>query len=206
MLGSLCAEPLEVVEDVWPTPSLAQGEVTAKQSAVAAQSRQSVAGEAWDAALDSGGRYAGAVVDVFKVWEWPQRIADFAGGHLASAIYDTENYFGWDNNVEYLKYQFGTAEGWGSLAGMGLAGAVAPQVPRATNSAASIRVADYVRTGPTVVSNQLVHGSGTPGATVTWAIKGGGPGFGFHFHIHRFNWYKPQQWFKQTPIIKPPKQ
>ncbi len=62
---------------------------------------------------------------------------------------------------------------------------------------------DLFRTGPTVVSNQLVRGQGVPGASVTWGIKGGGPGMPFHYHIHRHNWYRPWTWFRQTPIIKP---
>jgi hypothetical protein len=68
-----------------------------------------------------------------------------------------------------------------------------------------IKLSDYIRTGKTLVPNQLVKGPGTPGATVTWGIKGGGKNMGFHYHIHRYNWYKPWIWFKQTPIIKPPK-
>ncbi|MCB9360222.1 MAG: hypothetical protein H6587_01695 [Flavobacteriales bacterium] len=54
-----------------------------------------------------------------------------------------------------------------------------------------------------VVSNQLVKGPGSTGASVTWGLKGGGKGMGFHYHIHRYNWYKPHTWFKNTPIIKP---
>jgi hypothetical protein len=93
---------------------------------------QSVWAGAGAAALDSGGRYAGAVVEAFKFWKWPQAIADFAGGHLASAIYEPGEYFNplSKTNVDYLKWQFGTAEGYGSLAGAGLVGAVAPQVPQ----------------------------------------------------------------------------
>lgn len=67
----------------------------------------------------------------------------------------------------------------------------------------SAKTADYIRTGNTVVSNQLVLGKGVPGATVTWGIKGGGRNMGFHYHIHKFNWYKPYLWFRNTPIIKP---
>lgn len=62
---------------------------------------------------------------------------------------------------------------------------------------------DIIRGGPTVVSNQLVRGSGSTGATVARGIKGGGRGMPFHYHIHRYNWYKPWLWFKNTPIIKP---
>lgn len=64
---------------------------------------------------------------------------------------------------------------------------------------------DIIRLGQTPVSNQLIHGPGTPGATPTWAIRGGGKDLPFHYHIHKFNWYKPWTWFKYTPIIKPVK-
>ncbi len=64
---------------------------------------------------------------------------------------------------------------------------------------------DFVRAGPTVVSNQLIYGPGVPGATVTWAIKGGGGKLPFHYHIHRYNWNTPWHWFRSTPIIKPSK-
>jgi hypothetical protein len=68
------------------------------------------------------------------------------------------------------------------------------------------KLADFIRIQPTVVSNQLIKGAGTTGATpVKWAIKGGGKNLPFHYHIHKYNWYKPQLWFKHTPIIKPPK-
>jgi RHS repeat-associated protein len=68
---------------------------------------------------------------------------------------------------------------------------------------------DWVRPGKIVVSNQLVVGPGTTGATVTRGIKGGGElaktgeSMGFHYHIHKYNILKPGMWFKQTPIIKP---
>lgn len=76
---------------------------------------------------------------------------------------------------------------------------------KAAKALKGVRASDFFRTGKTVVSNQLIKGPGTPGAKVTWGIKGGGPNMGFHYHIHRYNWYKPWIWFKNTPIIKPPK-
>lgn len=93
---------------------------------------QSIWTGAGTAALDSGGRYAGAVIETFKVWQWPQAIADFAGTNLASAIYQPSDYFNPTSktNVDYLKWQFGTAEGYGNLAGIGLTGSVIPNLPR----------------------------------------------------------------------------
>jgi RHS repeat-associated protein len=70
-------------------------------------------------------------------------------------------------------------------------------------SVAGVTRADLIRTGPTVIPNQLVKGPGTPGATVANAIKGGGRGMSWHFHVHRYNWYTPWKWFSDTPIIKP---
>ena len=73
------------------------------------------------------------------------------------------------------------------------------------------RSSDWFRTGKTVVSNQIAVGADIPGATVTWGVKGGGnlaktgQNMGFHYHLHKYNWHKPWTWFKQTPIIKPPK-
>lgn len=70
------------------------------------------------------------------------------------------------------------------------------------------KMSDWFRTGKTVVSNQLVKGKGAKGATVTWGIKGGGKlsktgeSMGFHYHVHKYNWYKPWSWFKNTPIVK----
>ena len=70
------------------------------------------------------------------------------------------------------------------------------------------QLSDWFRTGPTIVSNQLVKGPGSKGAIRIWGIKGGGtnPQTGFklpfHYHIHKYNWYKPWSWFKQTPILK----
>ncbi len=58
-----------------------------------------------------------------------------------------------------------------------------------------------------MVSNQLVECPGAKGATVVTAIKGGGKnpitGFElpFHYHIHRYNWYRPWTWFRNTPIL-----
>ncbi len=69
------------------------------------------------------------------------------------------------------------------------------------------QLSDWIRFGPTIVSN-ATKGPGAKGAVRTWAIKGGGvnPNTGFrlpfHYHIHRYNWYKPWTWFKQTPILK----
>lgn len=61
----------------------------------------------------------------------------------------------------------------------------------------------FIGLGPTVVSNQIIKGPGAVGATkANWSFKGGGNNLPFHYHIHRFNWYKPQIWFKQTPIIR----
>lgn len=84
------------------------------------------------AALDSGGRYAGAVLETFKFWKWPQAIADFAGTQVASAIYEPGEYFNplSKTNVDYLKWQFGTADGYGSLAGGALVGVMVPQMPK----------------------------------------------------------------------------
>ena len=76
---------------------------------------------------------------------------------------------------------------------------------KAVKALKGAKVSDIIRTGKTVVSNQLVKGPGSTGASVTWGIKGGGPKMGFHYHIHKYNWYKPWIWFKNTPIIKPPK-
>ena len=50
-----------------------------------------------------------------------------------------------------------------------------------------------------------MKGPGSVGATLTRGLKGGGGNLPFHYHIHKYNWYKPQLWFKNTPIIKPPK-
>ena len=67
---------------------------------------------------------------------------------------------------------------------------------------------DWFRTGETVVSNQVAKGPGAPGATTTWGIKGGGKvggkgaDMGFHYHIHKYNWYKPNTWFRKTDILK----
>ena len=75
-------------------------------------------------------------------------------------------------------------------------------------SAKTGQFSDWFRTGPTLVPKQLVEGAGTKGAVSTWGVKGGGtnPATGFklpfHYHIHKYNWYKPWQWFKQTPILK----
>ena len=70
------------------------------------------------------------------------------------------------------------------------------------------RLSDWVRVGKTIVSNQFAVEKGAQGATVTWGFKGGGnlaktgESMGFHYHIHKYNWYKPWLWFKQTPILK----
>jgi RHS repeat-associated protein len=88
----------------------------------------SVARQAWGAALESGGRYAGAVVEAFKFWNLPQNIANFAGSHAASAIYDSSNYFSLSGSGAFLEQQFGTAEGWGSFLGSILAGSVVPDL------------------------------------------------------------------------------
>jgi len=69
------------------------------------------------------------------------------------------------------------------------------------------QLSDWIRFGPTVVSNQLVKYPGAKGASVVRAIKGGGrnsiTGFElpFHYHIGKYNWYKPWLWFKNTPIL-----
>lgn len=69
---------------------------------------------------------------------------------------------------------------------------------------------DFVRyNNKTLVSNQLIKGEGAVGAQRIPALKGGGvnPSTGkslpYHFHIHKYNWYKPWNWFSKTPIIKP---
>jgi hypothetical protein len=71
-----------------------------------------------------------------------------------------------------------------------------------------ISATDFVRTGKTMVSNQLVNGKGSTGATLVKGLKGGGtnPATGvtmpYHFHIHQYNWSNPFSWFQQTPILK----
>jgi len=84
-------------------------------------------------------------------------------------------------------------------------GVVLSRIKAGLNAINIFKRSDLIRTGPTVVSNQLVKGTGATGATVTGGIKGGGGNIPFHYHIHKYNWYKPHLWFKQTPIIKPPK-
>ena len=70
-------------------------------------------------------------------------------------------------------------------------------------------ISDWIRFGKTTIPNQLIYGPGATGSTREWAIKGGGTlaktgeSMGFHYHIHKYNWYKPWIWFKQTPIAKP---
>jgi hypothetical protein len=64
---------------------------------------------------------------------------------------------------------------------------------------------DLIRFGKTVVPKQLIEGPGATGAVVTRGLKGGGRDLPFHYHIHRYNWYKPWEWFKYTETIKPPK-
>jgi hypothetical protein len=99
------------------------------------------------------------------------------------------------------------------VASGGIEGAVsiASGAKSAINLIKNSQPSDWVRTGKTIVSNQIVNGPGTPGATATWGVKGGGSlaktgeSMGFHYHIHKYNWYQPASWFKQTPIIKPPK-
>ena len=100
---------------------------------------------------------------------------------------------GWSDLTDYPLQTFGDM-------------AIGAGVPALGNTRLSVftaRIPDYFRVGNTVVSNQLIYGSGTPGATVTWAIRGGGRGMNFHYHIHRYNWYKPFTWTKNTPIIRP---
>jgi len=51
----------------------------------------------------------------------------------------------------------------------------------------------------------MFHPPGVSGKTkpvFTFAIKGGGKNMNFHYHIHKYNWYKPQTWFKYTPMKK----
>ncbi|MCI4591482.1 hypothetical protein MOK15_15475 [Sphingobium sp. BYY-5] len=73
----------------------------------------------------------------------------------------------------------------------------------AVGSLEGVALSDIIRTGPTVVSNQLLEGPGAVGAGVRWGIKGGGGPFGWKYHVGSWNWYKPWIWFKNTPIIKP---
>ncbi|MCO6565439.1 MAG: hypothetical protein J6581_08370 [Apibacter sp.] len=94
----------------------------------------------------------------------------------------------WDIFMSYV-----TGKGIGIIAKMGL------------SRLGISNLSDVIRWGDTVVSNQLVNGAGSVGATVTKGLKGGGKGIPFHYHIHKYNWYKPHTWFKNTPIIKPPK-
>eukprot|EP00388_Colpodella_angusta_P010866 GDKJ01028114.1.p1 GENE.GDKJ01028114.1~~GDKJ01028114.1.p1 ORF type:complete len:301 (-),score=-12.16 GDKJ01028114.1:1270-2148(-) len=94
----------------------------------------------------------------------------------------------------------GTVEGIATAAPFAYAGAEI--------AASKISPSDVVRTGNTVVSNQLVKGKGSTGATVAKGVKGGGtnPVTGvklpYHFHIHQYNWSNPFSWFQQTPILK----
>lgn len=73
---------------------------------------------------------------------------------------------------------------------------------RLAGSLEGATVGDIVRWGDTVVSNQLITGKGSVGASVRWAVKGGGPPFSWKYHVGSYNWYKPWIWFKQTPILK----
>jgi len=71
-----------------------------------------------------------------------------------------------------------------------------------------LQSSDFIRTGNTVISNQLVDGKGAVGARVLKGIKGGGynkktgASLPYHFHVHMYHWRKPNLWFKETPIIK----
>jgi len=78
----------------------------------------------------------------------------------------------------------------------------APEIQMVQSTSSGLTAADWVRTGKTVVPNQVIYGAGERGATVTWAIKGGGGRLPFHYHIHEYNWYKPWSWFTQTPILR----
>ncbi len=99
------------------------------------------------------------------------------------------------------------------IVGTGLIAGGLASLPSSSNSFIQMlsksRIPDWIRYGRTVVPNQLIYGSGAMGATVVNAIKGGGKlastgqSMGFHYHIHKFNWFKPWEWFRQTPIIKP---
>lgn len=124
---------------------------------------------------------------------------------------DGANYPGYDAMIENAYSQVGGAIadywwtnpaaiiGTGGLAAGGLKGCFAKNLGE---------FSDWFRIGNTVVSNQLVKGSGAKGATVVKGLKGGGknPKTGFelpfHYHIHKYNWNKPSKWLKQTPIIK----
>jgi RHS repeat-associated protein len=108
----------------------------------------------WDAAVDSGGRYAGAVVETFKVWKWPQAIADFAGTHVASAFYEPAEYFNpfSKTNVDYVKWQFGTADGWGGINGGLLLGSLATVRPAngpTSTQPPTVRVTSWADDGTT---------------------------------------------------------
>ncbi|WP_240618460.1 RHS repeat domain-containing protein [Pedobacter yonginense] len=71
-----------------------------------------------------------------------------------------------------------------------------------------LQSSDFIRTGNTVISNQLVEGKGALGSRVVKAVKGGGynrktgASLPYHFHVHMYNWGKPNLWFKETPILK----
>jgi RHS repeat-associated protein len=81
-------------------------------------------------------------------------------------------------------------------------GVAAKGVAKLGATLSGVTRSDVIRWGPTVVSNQILLGPGEKGASIMWAIKGGGGPFTWKYHIGSYNWYKPWTWFKQTPIIK----
>jgi hypothetical protein len=77
-------------------------------------------------------------------------------------------------------------------------------LPNQLRALSTIRRSDFIRTGRTIVSNQLIEGAGATGATIVEkCLKGGDGPLPYHFHIHKYNWSKPWTWFSNTPIIKP---
>jgi RHS repeat-associated protein len=97
------------------------------------------------------------------------------------------------------------------IAGVGIAGAsiIVGAGNIASKTGQGYVLTDWIRYSPkTLVSNQLVIGPGAKGASMLCAIKGGGKNpitgatLPFHYHIHKYNWYRPWIWFKQTPILK----
>ena len=85
---------------------------------------------------------------------------------------------------------------------------VPPRLPtRAAKVVSRDRREDWIRFGPTRVSNQLLKGPGAKGSAMRWAVKGGGPsktGFTlpFHYHVGLYNIGRPSTWFRQTGILR----
>ena len=75
--------------------------------------------------------------------------------------------------------------------------AAAPAIP----AIYGLSRADLIRYGETAIPNVIAKGPGGPGSTFAPALKGGGKDMPLHYHIHRYNWYRPWDWFKYTPTI-----